>query len=156
MPRTVVPPVRLRGPAPGQAVGGDGLPERLVKYVPAETLAFFVPLAAGIGDKRDGLLLTVVGAGLAGTVGYLWTAGQRAKPDERPRAHFYPLAGVSFLCWALGTSPNVAALVRLDPVESAVALGLAVFLVPLLDDVLNRWPRPRPARGRSRGGRARR
>jgi hypothetical protein len=32
----------------------------------------------------------------------------------------------------------VAALVGLDQVEAGVLLGLAVFLVPLLDDVLNR------------------
>lgn len=39
MPRTVVPPAELRG-ARERPIGGDPLPERLVKYVPAETLAF--------------------------------------------------------------------------------------------------------------------
>lgn len=135
MPRTVVPPVSVRGAA---AVGGDQLPEKLVKYVPAETLAFFVPAAAALGSGRGVLLVVVVVAGLAGTVGYLWWAGQRAKPGRRPLAHFYVLAGLAFLCWAVGTCPNVATTVGLDQVEAGVVLGLAVFLIPLADGVLTR------------------
>ncbi len=143
MPRTVVPPVRLRGSGSGP-VGGDGLPERLVKYVPAETLAFFVPLTAGIGTGRDALLVVVLCAGVLGTVGYLWLAGQRAAPDERPRPHFFALAAVAFVSWAVGTSPNVALLFGLDRLAAGVWLGLAVFLVPLADEVLNRWTAGHP------------
>lgn len=137
MPRTVVPPVRFRGAAE-RSVGGDGLPERLVKYVPAETLAFFVPTAAAIGAERDTLLVVVLVVALVGTIGYLWLAGQRAAEDERPLPHFYVLAGVAFLCWAIGTSANVSALVGMDTTTGGVVLGLAVFAVPLLDEVGNR------------------
>jgi hypothetical protein len=149
MPRTVVPPVRYRSSSNDSSAdartdggarptGGDGLPERLVKYVPAETLAFFVPLASAIGGDRDVLLVTVLAVGLAGTVGYLWLHGQRAEPDVRPLPHFYVLSALAFLAWAIGTSGNVSALVRLDQVAAGVVLGLAVFLIPLLDEVLNR------------------
>ena len=134
MPRTVVPPVSLRGK---KAVGGDQLPEKLVKYVPAETLAFFVPAAAALGTGRRGLLIVVVVAGLAGTVGYLWWQGQRAK-GKRPLPHFYVLAGLAFLCWAVGTCPNVATTIGLDQVEAGVVLGVAVFLIPLTDGVFTR------------------
>jgi hypothetical protein len=137
MPRTVVPPVQYRGPR-SRPVGGDGLPERLVKYVPAETLAFFIPIAAGIGSHRNGLLVGVLAAGLVGTIGYLWLAAQRSSADRRPLPHFYLLAGLAFLCWAVGTSTNVSVLVRMDQTEAGTILGLAVFLIPLLDEVLNR------------------
>jgi hypothetical protein len=137
VPRTVVHPVVVRG-AGGEPAGGDPLGERLIKYVPAETLAFFVPVAATVGADRDALLVAVLAVGLVGTVGYLWLAGQKAAADERPMPHFYVLAGVAYLCWALGTSPNVAGLVRMDAVAAGVVLGLAVFLVPLLDEVLVR------------------
>jgi hypothetical protein len=138
MPRTVVPPIRWRGSGAPPSTGGDGFPERLVKYVPAETLAFFVPLAAVLDPDHKPWLITVLAAGAVGTVGYLWLAGRLAGPDERPLPHFYVLSCVAFLCWAVGTSGGVAALVGLDRVEAGVLLGLAVFLVPLLDDVLNR------------------
>jgi hypothetical protein len=141
MPRTVVPPVQFRGPGGVLPGGGDGLPERLVKYVPAETLAFFVPLAAALGPDRGPWLITIVVAGAVGTAGYLWVAGQRTRPDERPLPHFYVLAILAFLCWALGTSGGVAGLVGLDQTEAGVVLGLAVFLIPLLDEVLNRLTR---------------
>lgn len=140
MTRTVVPPRALRGrPAElGPARAADSLPDRIVKYVPAETLAFFVPVAAAIGSRRPALLAAVVVAGLIGTVGYLWLAGQRAAPDQRPLPHFFVLAGLAYLCWAVGTNGNVAALMGLDQLGGAVLLGMAVFLIPMLDEVLVR------------------
>ena len=139
MARTVVYPVVMRNggtpPAGGEA-GGDSVPERLVKYVPAETLAFFVPAAAGLGADREGLLIAVIVAGLVGTIGYLWVAAQREDEDKRPMTHFYVLAGLAFLCWALGTSGSVSSLVDLDATAAGVILGLAVFLIPLVDEVL--------------------
>ncbi|HEU5109715.1 MAG TPA: hypothetical protein VFT95_14330 [Micromonosporaceae bacterium] len=140
MPRTVVPPVHFRGGrrGRGEPAGGDSLPERLVKYVPAETLAFFVPIAAVLGADRRGWLITVLVVGVAGTVGYLWLAARKANDDEKPLPHFYVLACLAFLCWAIGTSAGVADLVNLDQVEAGVVLGLAVFIIPLGDDVLNR------------------
>jgi energy-converting hydrogenase Eha subunit A len=139
MPRTVVPPAPLRRGGPeGAAVGGDGLPERLVKYVPAETLAFFVPLAPIVGRDRAALLVFVLVAGLVGTVGYLWLSGSRLPVDERPRRHFYALAGLAFLAWALGTSAVVQDLLGVDAIAAAVVLAVAVFLVPLADGLLSR------------------
>src|SRR4051812_1815235 len=99
MPRTVVPPPDVRGGGGLGAQAGDGLPEKLVKYVPAETLAFFVPAAAGLGSDRDTWLIVVFVVGLAGTLGYLWNRGQEEQPDKRPLTHFYVLSGIAFCCW---------------------------------------------------------
>jgi hypothetical protein len=138
MPRTVVPPVRFRGSGGAEPAGGDRFPERLVKYVPAETLAFFVPTAAVLDDDHKAWLLAVLVAGILGTAGYLWVAGRAAEDDERPLPHFYVLASIAFACWAVGTSAGVAALIGLDQVEAGVVVGLAVFVIPLVDDILNR------------------
>ena len=67
MPRTVVPPTRMRGR--DSSAGGDSLPERLVKYVPAETLAFFVPVAALLGDDHRPWLIVALIVGVIGTAG---------------------------------------------------------------------------------------
>lgn len=136
MPRTVVPPPRMRGAAAAGG-GGDSFPERLVKYVPAETLAFFVPVAALLGDGHRPLLIVAVVVGLIGTVGYLMQTAP-SEPDERPRIHYYVLACLAFLSWAIGTTPSVADLIHLDHTGAAFVLAVAVFLIPLADGVLNR------------------
>ena len=135
MTRTVVPP------PPGESEGGDDFPTALVKYVPAETLAFFVPAAAGIGRDRSALLILVVVVGAIGTLGYLWLRAQ-AEPDKnkRPLLHFYVLAVIAFLVWAIGTAPSVAQLAHLDEVAAGVVLGTGVFLIPLADRLLTRRP----------------
>ena len=139
MPRTVVPPVVVRGERVSGT--GDGLPERLVKYVPAETLAFFVPISASLDGERTRLLVLVLVAGVLGTVGYLWLGARRLKPEKRPLVAFYPLAALAFLTWALGTSPAVAEMVRVDHTTAAVVFGIAVLLIPLADEVLTRLVR---------------
>jgi len=138
MPRTVVPPVRLRGSESAGLGGGDGLPEKLAKYVPAETLAFFVPLSASLGDSRPVLLWAVIVVGLLGTIGWLWLAAQKVTSDEKPRIHFFVLSGVSFLAWTLGSSASVSKLIGIDSVAAGVILGIAVFIIPLSDGVLNK------------------
>jgi hypothetical protein len=112
------------------------LPEKLAKYVPAETLAFFVPVSAGIGGGHDSTIALLIFVAAAGTVGYLWLNGRKLPRDERPLVHFYVLAVLAFLCWALGTSSAVASLVGADEVTSGVVLAIAVFAIPLLDGVI--------------------
>jgi hypothetical protein len=127
--RTVVPKSRLR------AGSGDDFPTKLVKYIPGETLAFFVPTAALLGEDRSALLVTVALIGAAGNIGYLWYLGRSEPVDRQPRAHFYILAVFAFVAWALVTAPNLAAMAGLDQVASSVILAIAVFAVPLIDGV---------------------
>ncbi len=142
MPRTIVPP----RPAPSaggpggqiRLEGGDDLSTKLVKYVPAESIAFFVPAAASLGTSRSALLFAVVAVGAIGTVGWLWYKGNPLKDYERPLPHFYFLSVIAFLIWALATAPNLAALVHLDTVATGVLLMFGVFLIPLADGILTR------------------
>jgi hypothetical protein len=138
MPRTVVPPVRFRGADGTKLTGGDSFPERLAKYVPAETLAFFVPIAGFLDTDRKPWLITVLVAGAVGTLGYLWLSRPQRDDDEQPLPHFYLLACLAFLCWAVGTSAGVASLLGLDHVGAGIVLAVAVFLIPMSDEVLNR------------------
>lgn len=146
MARTVIPPqvaaaAQPRGldaePAGELPVVGDSIPEKLIKYVPAETLAFFVPFAAAIGSERQGLLIAVVVIAAIGNVGYLWWSGHTLAKEQQPLPHFFVLATIAFVCWAIATAPNVAALLGIDALVAAVILGAAVFLIPLADQILS-------------------
>ena len=137
MTRTVVPPSSSRRRRGQGAEPGDGLPEKLVKYVPAETLAFFVPTAAALGTDHDGALIAAILIGAAGTVGYLWLAARGEPPAKRPLPHFYALSVIAFACWALGTGPSVMQLVGVDPTVAGVILGFGVFVIPLVDGILS-------------------
>lgn len=151
MSRTVVPSpqtsgLRAKGTSQKEAStteDGDGLSEKLVKYVPAETLAFFIPAAAAIDAARPGLLIAALIISALGTVGYLWLSSRSLPKNKQPLLHFYFLAIVAFACWALATGPNVAALVNVDDVVGGLILGAAVFLIPLADGVLERLSRQR-------------
>jgi hypothetical protein len=146
MARTVVPPQVAAEARPRDleevsgeelAVVGDSIPEKLVKYVPAETLAFFVPFAAAIGPERQGLLIAVMVIAAIGNVGYLWWNGHTLPKAQQPLPHFFVLATIAFACWAVATAPNVTALLGIDALVSAVILGGAVFLVPLADQLFS-------------------
>ena len=105
--------------------------------MPAETLAFFVPLAAAIGTSNKTLLAIVLVAGLIGSVAWLIVNAAQLPNDQKPRFYFYFLAGVAYLCWAIGTSPNVSALIGVSSLTASVALGVGVFLIPLIDTALS-------------------
>jgi len=137
MPRTVVPSRPAKYFDGEQAQAGDTTAEKLVKYVPGETLAFFVPVAAALGTTHNGVLIAAMVAGAVGSVGYLWLNARKLKKSEQPLLHYYPLSIVAFIAWAIGTTPSVMKLVGIDDVAAGVVLACAVFLVPLADGILN-------------------
>jgi hypothetical protein len=137
MARTVIPPQAAGTRSDGsQAESGDKFPDKLVKYVPAETLAFFTPISASLGPGRTSLLIIAIIAGIIGTPGYLWLTARRLPKAKRPTIHFYLLAIVAFACWALGTSTSVDTLVGVDTVTAGGVLTIAVFLIPLIDNLI--------------------
>jgi hypothetical protein len=148
MPRTVVPqqssaPAAAAagggvGAAAGGGSSGDGLPEKLIKYVPAETLAFFVPVAAAIGTGKEGALIAAIIVAAVGSPLYLWVAGSKAAVAERPKLHFYILAEIALACWVLGTSGSVQSLVGVGETLGGVVLAGAAFLIPVTDEVLTK------------------
>lgn len=133
MARTVIPKPRERS---GEVVG-DALPVKLVKYVPAEVLAFFIPLAAVVGDDRKGLLWLVTAVAVIGAPLYLAATAKRLPPEQRPARYFYLLAVLATVAWLFGTSAPAADLIGLDEVAAAVVLALAVFIIPVVDGLLD-------------------
>ncbi len=62
------PPITFGGPSPRtreKATKPDDYTGKLVKYVPAEVLAFFAPMAAAVEGRRDLLIAAMVAALLA-------------------------------------------------------------------------------------------
>lgn len=124
----------------------DGYLDRLVKYIPGETLALWLPLAvAAAASSTPWLLWVVFAAGLGATVLYLWLNGRKLPTDKRPMPHFYVLAAVAFVVWALGTSQPTADLFKLPADVANVLLGLGVLLIPGLDQLLEALLGTRPA-----------
>lgn len=144
MPRTVVPTrvppaTDRRDRAPAAAVPGDSLPEALVKYVPAEFLAAYIPLVAAATSERQNLVLAAFVIGLIGLPLYLYALAP--KDAQSPHWWTYLLAMAAFAGWAIGTTTATAKLFGLDSVAGAFILAGVVFIVPLLDKVLDkRWP----------------
>lgn len=123
----------------------DSYGDKLVKYIPAEVIGFYVPayaLAKQVGTQGNGAQgnwaqWVVLALCTLGTVGYLFVRANQEKP---PRWYFYLLSSLAFLAWALGTSMAGSELFQL---ENADVLGklivtAAVFLIPLIDDLLTK------------------
>ena len=114
----------------------DDYSDKLIKYVPAEVVAFFIPIGALLQDRLNLLIVAAI-VGLVATPGYLWRSAQSLPVSQRPPMHTYVLAGVSFAVWAIATSA-IGGMIGLDSVASAFLLGVTVFLIPLADSILAR------------------
>jgi hypothetical protein len=110
----------------------DGYLQKLVKYVPAEVLAVFVPLSAAAKDSHW-LAWVVVAAGAVATVGYLMYHASALPKKKQPKPYMYIIALAAFFLWAGGTSETVRSLVNVSPVVAEVFLGLGALLMPLAD-----------------------
>jgi hypothetical protein len=143
MPRTVV--YRSRASHKGsrslyKGVNGsdaDSYSGRLVKFVPAEVLAFFVPAAANWSDDESALTVIFI-TGLLATPLYLWVQGRDLDPDRQPELWSYPLAVAAFFAWAVGTSAATSTHLGLSSRTGTLILALAAFLIPLLDEVADK------------------
>lgn len=116
----------------------DSYSERLVKFVPAEVLAFFVPAAANWADDDTALAVICI-VGLIATPLYLWLRARDL--DEKRQGHlawYFTLSTVAFAAWALGTSAASSELLGLSPRTGTLILTLAAFLIPLLDEVFDK------------------
>lgn len=132
--RTIVYPPRPRSAPPSDPETPDTFPDKLTKYVPAEVVAFYAPLYATLTGYAARVV--VFAAAVVGLLAYLWL---RAPKDAPPRWYFYVLGIVSFVGWALSTSTVGADLLHLaGPDVPKVALPIAVFVVPAIDEALTR------------------
>jgi len=115
----------------------DGYLERLVKYVPAEVLAFFLPAVAIAGPNRSGLVLACLFAGLLATPIWLGVHALGMPSGTRPLPHYYFLACIAFVAWAIGASNAVQIVFVLDAVTVTIILAIVVLLLPAVDILLS-------------------
>jgi hypothetical protein len=114
----------------------DGWGDKLVKYIPAEVLAFYIPAYALVEGHLPAGPLYVFVLGLVGTVAYLLVRADRANP---PRWYFYLLSALAFIAWAIGTSSIGSVLFHLPPWSAQVTVFSAVFLIPLVDEIVTKY-----------------
>ncbi len=140
MPRTIVYP---QSPAAAAAAAGgppplppDEFGDKLVKYLPAEVVAFYVPIYALIPTAEDWARWLILAVAALGTLGHLLL---RADPANPPRRYFFVLAVVAFLGWAIGTSTVGSDLLGMEEWLSKIVLLLVVFAVPLIDGLLTKY-----------------
>jgi hypothetical protein len=112
----------------------DDFGTKLAKYVPAEILAVFVPMVTLV-QGRKGLLLAALALGLLLTPAYLYTHARKAAPEQRPSPYSYVLATVAFVVWSLSMD-DVRRLLNVDMVVASFALGTTVWILPLVDGLL--------------------
>lgn len=135
----------------------DRYAAKLVKYIPAEVLAAFIPLVA-LADtissgSRDVWIWLTIGIGAFAVFGYArWHAAdvipkqvaaskgvtvQDVDEDEvqrmTPNWYVYVLSLVAFGAWALATAGPVRRVVGLTGAESEYIVAAVTFLLPLLD-----------------------
>jgi len=137
MPRTIVYPraAKRAAAAGGSASAPDELSEKLLKYIPGEVIAFYVPIYALVPKEPAWGRWLILALAALGGLGYLIARADKTAP---PRFYFYVLAVVAFLAWALGTSTVGTDLWALPDWVNRVAIPAAVFLVPMVDEVLTR------------------
>jgi hypothetical protein len=116
----------------------DGYVEKLVKYVPAEVIAFFAPIASLV-EKQTTLLVASGIIGLVATPLYIKLYSRNAtnikKGTQRPPIYNYVLSSAAFVVWALATS-KLGELLHMTSTEIAFMLGVTVFVIPLVDKLI--------------------
>ena len=123
-----------------QGILDDSYRERLIKYIPAETIALFIAVygityyLSGSEDWYSLMARWILIAGVVGTALYLWQV--EGVTDLVQLA----ISTIGFVLWAcaLGTV-TVASLPYYNAAVAAVLLILWVFLVPFIDGIPERW-----------------
>lgn len=131
------PPSVSAAPSPPVSESPDNYKEKLLKYVPAEVLAFFVPITAFVGGDEKGWLIVIFVVGLVGTLIYLIKANLEVPPEQRAPRWNYVLAILAFAAWALATSPATATVFSLNQKSAGIILAVAAFLIPAVDSLLS-------------------
>jgi hypothetical protein len=130
--------------APGgvQRVSGnapDGYLDRLIKFIPAETLTLFTALVVIAQARSTSVMLIILLAiCLIVTPLYLFVASIPVPADQRPRLWMYGLAPIAFIVWAVFTNAAVRALPApdIDDGWATFFLVLTVLLIPAVDQAL--------------------
>jgi len=117
----------------------DSYAEKLVKYVPAEVLAFALP-AAALNAGNDNWLKAIIIAGFVAVPLYLIASARSKPPSQRPPAPYYLLSALAYLPWILGASPSVSGMTGWGQAPTTTILMVAVLFIPVMDQLLDTPP----------------
>ena len=109
----------------------DDYASKLVKYIPGEVLAFFLP-ATALAAADTGLQWAALAIGLVATAGYLYVYNRRNNLPA-PRPLYVALSGLAFLAWAFGTSAPTRGLIGLPDIYAQFVLLVAVLGIPMFE-----------------------
>jgi hypothetical protein len=116
----------------------DSYLNKLVKYVPVEGLAPFIPIAT---LAMDGWKLWLTFA-VALVIGVLLIAVQARSQAEPPRGWFWPFVVVAFCAWSVGASEEFRSLLNVSSSTGGWLLALTAATLPAADSGLEKlWPR---------------
>jgi hypothetical protein len=134
MIRTVVAgaPTRFITP-PVDGDQGDTYLAKLVKYVPVEGLAPFLPIAA----FATGTVLRWAVFAVCLIVGLALIVAQARKKGESPPVWYWPFVVVAFCAWSVGASQEFRELLGVSDQTGAVILALTATALPALDSALD-------------------
>lgn len=126
--------VLTNAPTVGTGTGDgedDGYREKIAKYVPAETLAFVIPLATQPDNDTDRWIIVAVA--IIGTIVF------NLLRNEKTTWYFHVLALIALLCWLIGATNFGEELLGLSDFRSRLILAAAVFLIPGLDAAITKF-----------------
>jgi hypothetical protein len=123
-----------------QGVPDDSYRERLIKYIPSETIALFIALygttyyISGSETWYPLMARWILVAGIIGTVLYLWQA--ESVTDVVQLA----ISTIGFIIWTFSLGVvTVASLPFYNAVVAAVLLIVWVFGAPFIEGIPEKW-----------------
>lgn len=121
----------------------DDYASRLLKYIPAEALAFVV-FGTSFSSERRGQVAAVAIVAAVGQLLWLRRSAQSLPAADRPTWRYYLLSLIAYVAWVVGTSPKVRSLVGLHQTTAAIILGSVAYLLPSIDPATHSRLDPKP------------
>jgi hypothetical protein len=130
---------RARTTKPPEPVVPDNVLARIIKYIPGETLSIILP-ATLIGGLSKPWVTAIALVGAAGTPLWLWHRARRevSRTGQLPPPRFYVVAVLAYAAWILASSSPVRTVVGMRQTTAAAVVFLAAYLLPLIDNALDR------------------
>ena len=123
-----------------QGIPDDSYRERLIKYIPSETIALFIAVygityyLSGSEDWYPLMARWILIAGILGTLLYLWQVEGVIDLVQ------LSLSTIGFVIWACALGVvTVASLPLYNAMLAGVLLVVWVFFAPFIDGVPERW-----------------
>jgi hypothetical protein len=114
----------------------DGYAERLIKYIPGEAIAFFLPFAS-IEGITDGQLIAVLA--VCAVIALWWALNREGRLVEdlkRPSWLVLIWSLIAFAAWAIGTSHATQHMLGWPALTCTIILAGSSVVIPMVDDML--------------------